>query len=96
MARRAALPLRRHQIFVTRDAEEARAYLGVRGFQLDIPPRDAADLDMQLNSVFLPGLYIARLKYGAAAKIRTSQNYDDYRFMTPLRGRLCGSIAVPL
>jgi len=65
----------------------------VHGFQLDIPPRDAADLDMQLNSVYPPGLYIARLKYGAAAKIRTSQNYDDYRFMTPLRGRLCGSIA---
>jgi len=93
VAHRAALPLQRHQIFVTRDAEEARAYLGVRGFQLDIPPRDAADFDMQLNSVFLPGLYIAQLKYGAAAKIRTSQNYDDYRFMTPLRGRLCGSIA---
>jgi AraC-like DNA-binding protein len=85
--------LQRHQIFATRDAEEARAFLGVRGFLLDIRPRDAADLDMRLNSVFLPGLYLARLQYGAAAEIRTSQDYDDYRFMAPLRGCLCGTIA---
>jgi AraC-like DNA-binding protein len=43
--------------------------------------------------VFLPGLHFARLQYGAAAKIRISQDYDDYRFMAPLRGRLFGAIA---
>ena len=93
MDRRADLGLPRHQVFATRDAEEARAFLGVRGFLLEIPPREATDLHMQLDSVFLPGLCFTRLQYGAAAEIRTSQEYDDYRFVAPLRGRLCGIIA---
>ena len=93
MARRGGLSSQRHQIFATRDAETARAFLGVRGFLLDIPPREVPNLDMRLNTVFLPGLCFTRLKYGVPAEIRTSQDYDDYRFMTPLRGRLCGSIA---
>jgi hypothetical protein len=90
--RRAALPLQQHQSFATRNVEEARAFLGIRGFLLYIPPREAAELDMQLKSMFLPGLCFARLRYGAAAQVRTSRDYDDYRFMTPLRGSLCGTI----
>jgi len=91
--RRTALPLQRRQIFATQDAEEARAFLGARGFLLDIPPREATDLDMQLKSVFLPGLLFTRLEYGAAVQIRTTENYEDYRLVAPLRGRLCGTIA---
>jgi AraC-like DNA-binding protein len=91
--RRTALPLQRRQIFATQDAEEARAFLGARGFLLDIPPREATDLDMQLKSVFLPGLLFTRLEYGAAVQIRTTENYEDYRFVAPLRGRLCATIA---
>jgi hypothetical protein len=86
--RRTALPLQRRQIFATQDAEEARVFLGARGFLLDIPPCEATDLDMQLKSVFLPGLLFTRLKYGAAVQIRTTENYEDYRFVAPLRGRL--------
>ena len=93
MERRTALPLQRRQIFATEDAEEARAFLGARGFLLDIPPREATDLDMQLKSVFLPGLLFTRLEYGAAVQIRTTENYEDYRLVAPLRGRLCGTIA---
>ena len=93
MERRTALPLQRRQIFATEDAEEARAFLGARGFLLDIPPREATDLDMQLKSVFLPGLLFTRLEYGAAVQIRTTESYEDYRFVAPLRGCLCGTIA---
>jgi len=91
--RRTALPLQRRQIFATQDAEEARAFLGARGFLLDIPSREATDLDMRLKSVFLPGLLFTRLEYGAAVQVRTAENYEDYRFVAPLRGRLCGTIA---
>ena len=88
MERRTALPLQRRQIFATQDAEEARAFLGARGFLLDIPSREATDLDMRLKSVFLPGVLFTRLEYGAAVQIRTTESYEDYRFVAPLRGRL--------
>ena len=48
---------------------------------------------MQLSGVFLPGFCLARLGYGAAVEIRTTQDFDDYRLVAPLRGRLCAAIA---
>jgi AraC-like DNA-binding protein len=91
--RRAALALQRHRIFATRDAEEARIFLDSRGFLLDVPTREAAHLDIQINGAFLPGLYLGCLQYGAAVEIRTTQYYDDYRFVTLMRGSLAATIA---
>jgi AraC-like DNA-binding protein len=87
MPRSAALPLRRHHIFATRDPEEARAFLRLREFRLDMSAREAAYLDMRANGVHLPGLYLGSLHYGAAVEIRTDPSYDDYRFVIPVRGR---------
>ena len=39
MERRASLSSRR-QVFATRDPEQARAFVALRGFLLDVPPRD--------------------------------------------------------
>jgi AraC-like DNA-binding protein len=86
MERRAGL--QPYQAFATRDAEEARALVAARGFQLDIRPRDAKHVDMQLRGVFLPGFCLGSLGYGAAVEIRTTQDYDDYRLVAPFRGRL--------
>ena len=85
--------LQPYQAFATRDAEEARAFVAARGFQLDIRPREANDVDMQLRGVFLPGFCLGTLGYGAAVEIRTTQDYQDYRFVAPFRGRLCAVIA---
>src|SRR5690242_3422619 len=90
---RAAPGLRGHRIFATRDAEEAQAFVAMRGFRLDVPPPQAIDLDMRLSGVFLPDLFFGRVQYGAAVEIRISQDHDDYRFIAPWRGRVCGNIA---
>lgn len=80
--------LQPYQSFATRDAEEARALVAARGFQLDIRPLEAKHVDMQLRGVFLPGFCLASLGYGAAVEIRTTQDYADYRLVAPFRGRL--------
>jgi AraC-like DNA-binding protein len=92
MERRAVLSSQR-QVFATRDPEEARAFVAVRGIVLDVPPREATGLDMQLDGVFSPGFCLLHLGYGAAAEVRTTLDFDDYRFVAPSRGRLCAVIA---
>jgi len=90
MERRAALSSQR-QVFATRDPEEARAVVALRGFVLDVPPRSG--VDMQLDGVYSPGFCLLHLGYGAAAEVRTTRDFDDYRFVAPSRGRLCAVIA---
>jgi AraC-like DNA-binding protein len=89
---RAVLSAQR-QVFATRDPEEARAFVAVRGILLDVPPREATGLDMQLDGVYSPGFCLLHLGYGAAAEVRTTRYFDDYRFVAPSRGRLCAVIA---
>jgi AraC-like DNA-binding protein len=40
-----------------------------------------------------PSFCLLHLGYGAAAEVRTTQDFDDYRFVAPSRGRLCAVIA---
>lgn len=75
-------------IFRTRDAEEARAFLSAREFRLDLSRGEAPHLDLRIDGIFLPSLYLGRLQYGAAVEIRTSALCDDYRLALPLRGSL--------
>ena len=86
MEPRAALSSRR-QVFATRDAEEARAFVALRGYVLDVPAREAT-VDMQLDGVYSSGFCLLYLGYGAAAEVRTTRDFDDYRFVAPSRGRL--------
>jgi AraC-like DNA-binding protein len=81
------------QVFATRDPEEARAFVALRGILLDVPPREATGLDMQLDGVYSPGFCLLHLGYGAAAEVRTTRDFDDYRFVAPSRGRLCAVMA---
>ena len=84
--------LQRHRIFNTRDAEEARAFLRTQEFRLDIPAREARHVDAVINGVFLPGMYLGYLQYGAASEIRADPSRDDYRILPPIRGRLAAVI----
>jgi AraC-like DNA-binding protein len=93
MERRAELPLQRHKIFATGDAEEARAFLEMRGFSLDMLRREAAHLDMRINGVFWPSVYLGYVQYGAAVGVYASEFDEDYYFATPLRGRYRGVVA---
>jgi AraC-like DNA-binding protein len=92
MEPRAGLSLQR-QVFATRDPEEARGFVALRGILLNVPARTAIDLDMQLDGVLSSGFCLLRLGYGAAAEVRTTRDFDDYRLVAPSRGRLCAAIA---
>lgn len=48
--------------------------------------REAGHLGMKVNGVFMSGIYLGYLQYGAAVEVRTSEFCDDYRLVTPLRG----------
>ncbi|MBV9200269.1 MAG: AraC family transcriptional regulator [Alphaproteobacteria bacterium] len=92
MERRAALSSQR-QVFATRDPEEARAFVALRGYVLDVPAREASGVDMQLDGVYSPGFCLLHLGYGAAAEVRTTRDFDDYRLAAPSRGCLGAVLA---
>ena len=92
MERRAALSSQR-QVFATRDPEEARAFVALRGYVLDVPAREASGVDMQLDGVYSPGFCLLHLGYGAAAEVRTTRDFDDYRLVAPSRGCLGAVLA---
>ena len=56
--------LDRHRIFGSGDAEETRAFLSTKQFQLELAPRDAGQLDARFNGVYMPGMYLGYIHYG--------------------------------
>jgi AraC-like DNA-binding protein len=59
----------------SRSFEETRAYLAARhAIDMDLagPSRHNTSVDVRLNALFLPGQWVAYLKYGAALRLRLS------------------------
>jgi AraC-like DNA-binding protein len=88
--------LERHRIFQSRDVDEAHAYLRRKEFQLDINPRQASELDMRINGVYLPGMWFGYFHYGPPVATR-AVGRDDYWVQLPVRGHVevagsCSSI----
>jgi len=79
--------LERHPIFSSRSSEEARAFLQVKEFQLDVAPRQAWELDMRINGIYLPGMYIGYIQYGPPVAVRAVQR-DDFWIQMPISGQL--------
>ena len=80
--------LERFRRFHSRDAETSRALLAAEGFHLDFPSRDRQTVDMRVNGIAFPGIYLGYLQYGCAAEIRSAQTRNDYRILPPIRGYL--------
>ncbi len=78
--------LERQRIFASRDTDETRAFLRGKEFRFDIAPRDAAALDVHINGVYLPGMFIGYIQYGAPVSVRATAARDDYWIQLPLRG----------
>jgi AraC-like DNA-binding protein len=78
----------RRSVFATRDPEHAKNYARAHGFHVDFLPRDVEHLDMRINGVFLPNIYLGYLQYVTASEVRTSPSLDCYRFLMPTRSRL--------
>jgi AraC-like DNA-binding protein len=79
--------LRRHCIFCTSDTEDARAFLQSKEFRLELAPRQSRELDMCINGVYLPGMYIGYIQYGPPVDVRAVQR-DDYWVQLPIRGQM--------
>ena len=79
--------LDRHRIFGSGDAEETRAFLSTKQFQLELAPRDAGQLDARFNGVYMPGMYLGYIHYGPSVAVRATAR-DDYWLQLPLTGQL--------
>jgi AraC-like DNA-binding protein len=79
--------MRRHRIFCSSDAEDARVFLQSKEFRLELAPRQPRELDMCINCVYLPGMYIGYIHYGPAVDVRAVQR-DDYWLQLPIRGQM--------
>lgn len=79
--------LGRHRIFHSSHTEEARAFLKNVEFRLELAPRQARELEMRFNGVYLPGMYIGYMQYGPPVEVRAVQR-DDYWVQLPICGQL--------
>jgi AraC-like DNA-binding protein len=79
--------LENRTVFRSRDPDETRAFLTSKDFRFDLPARAAPALDAWFNGVYLPGMYIGYVQYGAPVAVRAAGR-DDYWIQFPLRGHL--------
>ena len=80
--------LERQRIFHSRDAEETRSFLRCKEFRFDVMPCDARRLDVHINGVYLPGMFIGYIEYGSPVTVRATPARDDYWIQLPVRGCL--------
>src|SRR5215471_2018330 len=84
----AAPLLENHPRFHGSNAEAAQAYLDTVGFKFEPAIGGDAPLDLRVNGVYLPGMYIGYTQYGKAATIRAVPERTDYWFLLPVHGKL--------
>jgi AraC-like DNA-binding protein len=77
--------LEKQRIFHSRDPDEARAFLGGKQFRFDLSRRLAKQLDVRINGIYLPNLYIGYIQYGSPAEIRTLPTRNDYWLQIPIQ-----------
>jgi AraC-like DNA-binding protein len=84
MQRTARSTLGRHNRFYTRDADEARAFLNIKEYEVELSRRHARQIDLRVSGVYLPGTYIGYYQYGAPIVARTHDGRNDYWINLPL------------
>ena len=77
--------LEKHRVFRSRNADEARAFLCGKQFRLDLSRREASQLDVRMNGLYFPNLYIGYIQYGASAELRVDPARDDYWLQLPIQ-----------
>lgn len=71
--------------FHTRDADEALALLSTKDYELDLSRSDAQQIvDLRINGVYLPGVYVGYYQFGAPIVARTHAARHDYWINLPL------------
>jgi len=75
-------------VFHSRDRDETQAWLRKVDFCVDYPARPEGRLDVRLNGIYLPGMYLGYAQYGSTVLVRASPARDDYWVQLPLSGHL--------
>src|SRR5258708_9376571 len=70
--------------FHTRDADEARAFLSTKDYELHLSRSDARQIDLRINGVYLRGAYVGYYQYGAPIVARTPAAPHDDSINLPL------------
>ena len=60
-------------VFHSRDPDETRAWLRKVDLCVDYPARPEGQLDVRLNGINLPGMYLGYAQYCSAVLMRTSR-----------------------
>ena len=89
----ATSPLETQRIFHSREPDEARAFLRGKQFRFDLSRRVAKQLDVQINGIYLPSLYVGYIQYGSPADIRTNPTRSDYWLQFPIREQIEFTVA---
>lgn len=83
------MPLLEHsRIFQSRDPDEACAFLSDKQFRFRLSRRAVKQLDLRINGIYLPSVYVGYIQYGSPAEIETNPARDDYWLQIPVREHL--------
>lgn len=81
--------LKRYPVLHSRNVEEARAFLGRKQYGLDLASRETAQFDACINTVYMPGMYLAYIHYGGMpVELSPGPQRADYVLQFPLRGQM--------
>jgi AraC-like DNA-binding protein len=62
-------------------------------FRFDLSRRLAKQLDLRINGIYLPGLYVGYIQYGSPAEVRANPARDDYWLQLPIREQIEFTVA---
>jgi AraC-like DNA-binding protein len=85
--------LEKQRIFHGRDPDHVRAFLGSKEFRFNLSCRAAKQLDVRINGIYLPSLYVGYIQYGSPAEIRTNPARSDYWLQIPIREHIEAAVA---
>jgi AraC-like DNA-binding protein len=79
-------------VFHSRDRDETHAWLRKVDFCIDYPARAEGPLNVRLNGIYMPGMYLGYAQYGSTVLVHASPARNDYWVQLPLRGHLEATI----
>ena len=71
-------------LFSSRDVDETRDFMAAQAFRFD--PLDRMPVEVRINGLYLPHMWLGTLEYGAAATVRVAPTREDVRVQISLKG----------
>lgn len=81
--------LKNHRIFHSRNADETRAFLAAKEYRFDPLESRPRELDVHLNGIYLPHMYIGFATYGRApVTFSPGKSRSDHWIQLPISGTM--------